>query len=478
MGEKQVSERFAAVLKKLHMRAIALALLSGACAAFFCVGLILLCLKLTETPFSAGYYVLIGFGAFLIVGGAVYLLLRPNEKRAAKRLDEEYALHEKTQTMLAYRSDEGEMSRLQRQDADEALAAVPTKKIFRKGLLCSLISCVAAFALFITAIALPAKESETGGGEYETTDWQRTALVNLIQTVEKSQTDETFRTGSTQKLNELLTALDDGIKASELKKSVADTVIAVEEYAVAANTYSSLGKAFSLVEEQEFQTLSEGLLTLDQEKFTQSVTAVREAFSLPKDELIGKCDNFASQMRTILGEYQDSENGLLKLFAAFADGVGKTSELYESMYSDSYVQNSLDESFQNLSAGAADEIALQKENARIARLVRSELQRIFSLSDKDFPKAPPEETDKKDDDENKDDEIIHDGGYGNGDIKYGSDDMIFDIEKGFVQYGEVLGEYFAKYSEQIAEGKIPEEYAEIFEAYYAYLFNGTKKPEE
>ena len=55
----------------------------------------------------------LGIVAALIAGGLAYIFLRPNNKKLAKKLDKELALHEKVQTMVEFK------------DAEDIMAALP-----------------------------------------------------------------------------------------------------------------------------------------------------------------------------------------------------------------------------------------------------------------------------------------------------------------------------------------------------------------
>ena len=62
------------------------------------------------------------------------------------------------------------------------------------------------------------------------------------------------------------------------------------------------------------------------------------------------------------------------------------------------------------------------------------------------------------------------GGYGSGEVLFGSDDNIFDIEEGIVKYGEVISKYYGDIVGKFNDGTLPEEYKEFFDKYYDLLF--------
>ena len=95
----------------------------------------------------------IGIGAGLLAGGVGYLLLYTSDKAIAKRLDEEFSLSEKVQTMLAFQDKEGAMFELQRQDANATLEKVSQKSFKFKRLwlyiLCFIIGATSLSAGFL-----------------------------------------------------------------------------------------------------------------------------------------------------------------------------------------------------------------------------------------------------------------------------------------------------------------------------------------
>ena len=70
------------------------------------------------------------------------------------------------------------------------------------------------------------------------------------------------------------------------------------------------------------------------------------------------------------------------------------------------------------------------------------------------------------------------GGFGDGDINYGSDDLILDpdtLEK--VPYGELINRYNAAIQERINAGDTPEELAKYIRKYFDALYGGIKEDE-
>ena len=119
-------------------------------------------------------------------------------------------------------------------------------------------------------------------------------------------------------------------------------------------------------------------------------------------------------------------------------------------------------------------VKLQTENKNIMTFVIDQLRIIFGLhsnnsgeedgsGDVNNPTITPIDPPKIDENENQ-------GGYGTGEPLFGSDDIMFDIEKGSVEYGEVINKYYGELVGMFNDGTIPEEYKEVFEKYFNTLY--------
>ena len=118
----------------------------------------------------------------------------------------------------------------------------------------------------------------------------------------------------------------------------------------------------------------------------------------------------------------------------------------------------------------------QKTNEGVRDMIRQRLMQIFNLSREDLP---PEISGSQNDNTYEDipdqNDPLHSGGHGSGDVIYGSDDTIYDPETGtHVTYGEVIQRYYAKISGYLMGGETPEEIEAILNDYFAALLSGTQ----
>ena len=124
-----MNDDFKKFRSKIIAHAVIESVIAGLSAGLIVVAALLLPLTLTGITVNAGIYVGAGLGMFVIVGGLTFVLIRPTEKRIARRVDTELAMHEKVQTLVAFSSSNEPMAVIQRDDANSRLAAAGTKKI-------------------------------------------------------------------------------------------------------------------------------------------------------------------------------------------------------------------------------------------------------------------------------------------------------------------------------------------------------------
>ena len=139
----------------------------------------------------------------------------------------------------------------------------------------------------------------------------------------------------------------------------------------------------------------------------------------------------------------------------------------------SNVSESLSLVINNNKDSILDIIKIQAENKRIIEYVVSQLKVIFGLNevngdinndpDTNKPIINPVEPPKIPEGDNQ-------GGYGTGEELFGSDDIMFDIEKGSVKYGEVISKYYGDLVGMFNDGTLPEDYKEFFDKYFDILF--------
>lgn len=498
-----MSESFKKLKNKYMRAAVIKSSAVGACCGLLAVGAVLLPVKLCAAELFWAYYLLIGLGVALVVGGGLFLFLRPTDKKLAKLLDGRYALHEKVQTMVEYSGSEEEMAVLQRQNASEALQSVPAKKPKLTAVLKYVALTVAACALFCTSVALPGRAQEGPGGDedeiHEITDWQAAALAQLIEEVKNSSLSAEIREPSVVVLEELLDGLGQALPDSAIRKAVVSSVVLIDGIVSTANSYRNIAEELEKSETTE--------------KFGSAIKAAVASYKsdgvkITKiDQVESKADGGYAAISAALAVGTDAfydeikelsftalppalENFLIELTPRLnAAGYGETDDLSKALFdfssniqkvvnAEGYTVTMMRAQVVSHSEAYVDSataaLSVQTYNCMMDEFIRNRLAEIFGLASSELPSEGAFPEDSGNGDNSGGDENTGSGGYGDGNIKYGSDDLIYyPDEREYVEYGKVLAEYEAKVKELINNGAVSEELAQYISQYFEILYSGN-----
>ncbi|MDE7256921.1 MAG: hypothetical protein K2N50_03060, partial [Clostridia bacterium] len=155
-----MSENFRKIKKKYMTVAIVAGAILGACLGVALTCTLAVIFKTCAVNFHWALYIPVALVLSAGAGWLFFLLLKPDDKRIAKKLDSEFALNQKVQTMVEYAGVEGDLPELQRQQTDEVLGGVAKKRVNLKWLLKFAVVPVVAAAMLFAGIFVPAKKSE------------------------------------------------------------------------------------------------------------------------------------------------------------------------------------------------------------------------------------------------------------------------------------------------------------------------------
>lgn len=496
-----MNDDFKKFRSKIIAHAVIESVIAGLSAGLIVVAALLLPLTLTGITVNAGIYVGAGLGMFVIVGGLTFVLIRPTEKRIARRVDTELAMHEKVQTLVAFSSSNEPMAVIQRDDANSRLAAAGTKKIkFKRAWQCSVASVVAVglFAGAVTVAALGGKSEDTQAvGNYT-----YTRLRNLVGTVQNSSLDEVPKAIVLEQLNLVIESVYDVEKQEGIPltydervtivsqavvniDAAIDTVVTGEpignsmyELCVDA-TLSELGIHIrALSGGTAYSTMAAWNIVLDDDNFNSyDSAAVAKAIS-----------EYSAQMIVALSSSSVSADDALYTILA-----GLASELGDAANTPAAADGASDAKAAILSA-ARDavgkyapplrlELQAQSADRQLDWTIYNELQEIFEIADEDMPDIGEVYEDtvpgQEGDDGKEDEDDPSGGGAGRGDALYGSDSLIYDYTTGEqVQYGEVFDRYNSIIVSLINDGRIDEKYIEMINAYLNALAQAREEEEQ
>ncbi len=434
-----------------------------------------LIIKLSKIKFNVLYLIIIGLGVFFALFTVLFLILKPNDKKAAKKIDNRLGLAEKVQTMIEFKDEEGLIINKQRENTNNILKSISLKRLTMRFSAILFVIFGLSITVCITAISIP-KEEEIViiDPDYNVDDWTLIALKDLIKYVEESSLQEDLKTYDIEKLNTLVEQIKQSDKESEMKTAV---LTVIEDITLKLDIINTNNEIFEVLKVSNYALVT---------------TLAFKINDLDIDAINNAIDGFIT---TIGGSseaitFLDIEFGqLLK-----ASNINKEDELYRVLvdFNDKLLvtKNSSD-----IFTEVCNVVSLEKEkilnsavnqkmNESITNYIISQLRYIFSLYEDDpnnntgegsqdvtheKPEKPENNTPPQDGD--------FSGGYGTGEIIFGSDDSFFDPEKGKVEFSDVISKYQNDILGRLEEGKIPEELKEYFEYYYDILF-GIKEDEE
>ncbi len=233
-------DRFQAFIKRSRRDALIKCASVGASAALAAVGAILLAAKLAGFGLT---YCLLGLIALPVGAAVCFAFVHEGPRRLSRRMDDTFALGERVQTMLEFEGADGEMIKLQREDAEDKLAQIPVKRLKLQGLWLYILLPVLSVSLLLGAFICPEAAEEEPGirpGEEEPprdiTDWEWKALDELIEYVRASDADpDVMKPETLSSLEGLRSLLLVGVSDQSLKLFVSQTATEINNIETKAN---------------------------------------------------------------------------------------------------------------------------------------------------------------------------------------------------------------------------------------------------
>ena len=478
-----MSENFRKIKKKYLTVAIIASCVLGACLGVALTCALAVVLKTCGVNLHWAVYIPIALVLAAGAGLLFFLILRPDDKRIAKKLDRDFALKQKVQTMVEFANAEGDMHVLQREQTDEALGEVAKKRVDLKWLLKFAFIPVIALAMLFAGIFVPAKKT-TGGYEepppYTITELHAKALESLIEDVDKkSSLEEGLKGLIVLDLNVLLDMLREAELQDEMETAVIGTVGNIDRLVAETNSYLIIGGVFA--EDDALKSFSEaGINAVVDYKNYKSLTSMKRVEEREADAEERITSVLNGWKKTFLAEYKPkaegaeegtplpAEEAAAKL-QAFADALkgsladarlakfapqseqpaflrtAEGDELYNAYTSlaatlEAHAQDFYkfdDNGFYENTAGKLDGftesvrslLAKQSYNCMMDDYVRGSLSGIFGVYVGKNDSVAPSPTDSGSAG-NKGDREENGGGYGDGKHEFGSDDEILDPDSG------------------------------------------------
>lgn len=517
-----MSEKFKKLKRKYLFGVILKCAVCGISFGLFAVGVILLALKLSAISLGIIWYVIIGAAAAVLGFAVAFIFFRPTDKKVATRLDNDFGLEERVQTSVEYDGQEGTILELQRADTEQKLSNLPKNKLRFSRIWQFGAAALIAVAIMGTAFAVPAKAAVPTGDEApaEVGTLPLGMIEVMINDVQSSDLNSTLKTQIVYQLRNLIVELSvEDLTQGELKNSINGAItqvnlavnnsvsyfveigdILMEENTTFGELVLRGGNSYMLYRPAGATTIKtyDHIIAFDSDKQSRTLgrmniirtemlntlnikLSAEDAKSKLSTAMTNLIDPLESGINALSEEY--SENSIYGSLVKIKDKmVSMRAAIQKGDYSD-------DEEFQaalkNMFDGEdwealAFELAEPSYVGAMRRFVGNRLKDIFGLSGLEMP-------DGEDSVRGGNNSGSGDGEGGNnqgpgesdvtgGDIKYGSDDMVYDPRTGeYRKYGDILAEYRAMLTELIESGEITEEQAAMAEAYFDLLYGSTEK---
>lgn len=494
-------------LKKFFTRYTAIkCAVFGVSLGLFVVGVVLLALKLSAINISPAYYVLMGVGTAGIAGTALFFVFRPADKKLARRLDIEYGLNEKVQTMLAYSESDSDLAVIQRETTDSKLGFIKVKLRITE-ILKQIVAPVLACAMIVTAVVIPAKQVPAQGEEppFVGTPDQFASLRQLIKDVNDSYMESGLKASVAAVLEGLLESVDKEdctMTNSQMVTAVLSTVSVIDGLIAQEDSYIVLGS--ELKKSENLQVLGNAILT--------GVVSYRDGTRLRKLERVNeKYDKVEESINSKLTESFETINALFaevdgpdmqKAILSFCEifdgllvntGYAESSDaLYNALatlsagikknitgFNASALRNQIAEACNKFTETGTVVLGIQSYNCMMDEFIRECLSLIFRISLSDFPSNENViYVDKESGDTTEPDDGKNNNGSGPGDeeILYGGKEIIYyPADNEYVLYGDVLQEYRKAVMDHLDSDNVPEEYIQFILNYFDILYQGLEK---
>ncbi len=493
---------------------IAKSVLAGTAAGLISGGVFLLLSRLAVIGSVPILSLPIGIGAFLAVGAAVYLALRASDKALARRLDADFSLNERVQTMVEHSEADTEMLRLQREDTESALSKIDVRSFKAKRIWIYIVALVLGVCMLVTSLIVPNKRGVSGEEDlpFALSDMQRAGLNELISYVEKSEMEEKYRAGIAAELRALLSDLEKVDRMSAMRAELAETMAYILDITYSSSTSTEILNALWNTSDLYIRYLAKTLDTSTwkssdwgdyAEKLTEYIEVMLDDGSedaenvvLTDDEtkkthLIRVLQETARKMDSALiasGIPADDElyAVLARLSAANEPDFKGYLALAENMQSLEYdkctekLQTSIDYISEDIYAA----ISHNRTNELVGEYAMTKLSTLFlvplpEFERPDFVKNGEDVYGGNDSNssDKEDENAPSGGGIGEG-ATFGSKDLVLDPLTGnYVEYGTLIDKYYAVMFEKLENGTYTDAQKQIIKNYFALLYGGIEKEE-
>ena len=499
--------------RKIKARALVIrivkALLTGLAIALLAIGTLMLLNRFEVIRLENTVSILIGVGLAILVSCGMYFLLLKSDKAIAKKLDSEYRLSEKIQTMLAFKDDPSPMAKLQRESANQALETVKESVLGLNRLWIYILCFVLATTAFVLSLFFYPRPVENEGEDevvevpFAVTENQLKLLQDTIDNVASSEMQSPYKENAVAILEALKTDIQ---TADTVSKKDALVKNAMDELLLQADQSSNaleLIEAIWGVNSVESRALATALNYYEwpkdkddaYAKYVANLTDYRTSFihkdasDSVNDELLETITQETVALLTSAGNgitlalenSKVSPDDPLYVVLFRLANANETNDdgtrvyglyvlaTYLSENGYAKVQRELDATISAINGEIYTELYQNKTNIETCETAVTRIAAIFGVKAPKFERPNLENTAP----DAGDDSIGGaEGGIGGG-PSYGSDDKVYDpFTNKYVEYGTILDKYYQIMFANLQGGEYTDEEKKALEKYFDILYGG------
>lgn len=202
---------------------------------------------------SLPIWAVIGIPIILLAGifCAIYFIFKPNDKKIAKRVDNELKLNEKVQTMVDYKDSNEFIACLQREDTENKLKNISLKTLKFNLPIALIILGVVGIATTTTAVSIPVRHEQNPiepEKPFTLTELQIQKIKEIIANINNSEIDANLAKDYAEELNALIEKLKVTTKQDVVNEEVLKTIETINQKKTDMNKNKIFGKALNDIE--------------------------------------------------------------------------------------------------------------------------------------------------------------------------------------------------------------------------------------
>lgn len=457
-------------------------------------------------------FLAIGLGLTLLIAGIILLASIRGDKKIARKLDQDYQLDERVQTMLAYEKKHGTMYELQRLDTDKTLGDVNfSGYVFKKvwvALLC-LVICAglfgASFAFKPKPVVIdePPPPPEEELEPFELSENQMSGILTLIAQLEASEMSSPYKenisTALQTMLEELVLATTMVERDASLEKAITYILDQTDSSSVGYELITTLWETGTVSAKQLAKAINFYDWAKDEDKafndYIELIDAFKNVFKYtgtdeekPSDEellesLKGTLALASTKIKSALEiALVDENDAYYKVFMYLIEADELNPDGTRVLGFDAIVaqadtlgykntQRELDNLIEKVKGDIHRACEQNKTNIDMGELVITRVASLFSYPIPKFER--PQLFDAiVDDGTGEEGTGGAMGGIGSG-TTYGSDDLVYDpITNAYVEYGVIVDRYRELMYGATEGGQYTEEEINAIRKYFDILYGG------